>query len=146
MSVHAELVHDPLGLGAPGGSPLVEHQRLPHPDHRAAAGGFAGGGGAAAAAAGDDGAVLARGLPVAGAGGAVGALPRGVLAVVQAEEVPLRGAHPRGVCSGRRRRRGARGKKMVRSCTSEIDDLIRIPGSSHGSHLLRSTSTMATPP
>ena len=95
MSVHAELVHDPLRLAAPGGSPLVEHQRLPHPDHLAAGDGFAAGG----AAAGDDGAVLAGGLPVAGAGGAVGALPRGVLAVVQAEEVPLRGAHPRGVCS-----------------------------------------------
>jgi len=84
-------VHDPLGLGPAGGPALVEHQRLAHPDQRAGAVAAS-----AAAAAGDgDGAVLARGLPVAGARGAVGPLPRRVLAVVQAEEVPLAPAHAR---------------------------------------------------
>ena len=81
-------MHDPLRLAPLGGSPAVEHQRLAHPDH---------GGGASAAAAGDgDGAVLAGGLPVAGARGAVGALPRRVLAVAQVEEVPLLPAYARG--------------------------------------------------
>ena len=77
-------MHDPLGLAPAGRPALVEHQRLAHPDHGAGAGAAAGDG---------DGAVLAGGLPVAGARGAVGALPRRVLAVVQAEEVPLPAAH-----------------------------------------------------
>ena len=82
--VGAELVHDPLGLGSPGRSPAVEDERLAHADDRAAG-------------AGDD-AVLAGSLPVAGVRGAVGALAGGVLAVAQAEEVPLPAAHGGRIC------------------------------------------------
>jgi hypothetical protein len=71
-------VHDPLRLPPPGRPPPVEHQRLAHPHQRPV---FVGGGG--------DGAVLAGGLPVARSSGAVGAVAGGVLAVAQAEEVPL---------------------------------------------------------
>ena len=74
-------MHHPLRLPPLGRSAPVEHQRLAHPHHRRRI--------LAAVAAGDDGAVLAGGLPVAGARGAVGALPRRVLAVAQVEEVPL---------------------------------------------------------
>ena len=77
-------MHDPLRLAPLGGSPAVEHQRLAHPHHRGVL------------PAGDDGAVLAGGLPVARHGGAVGALPRRVLAVAQVEEVPLLPAYARG--------------------------------------------------
>ena len=83
--VEAELVHDPLRLPPLGRSAPVEHQRLAHPHHRRLI----------LATAGDDGAVLAGGLPVAGARGAVGALPRRVLAVAQVEEVPLLPTHER---------------------------------------------------
>jgi len=86
--LEAELVHDPLRLAPLGGSPAVEHQRLAHPHHRGAL--------PLPFAAGDDGAVLAGGLPVARRGGAVGALPRRVLAVAQVEEVPLLPAYARG--------------------------------------------------
>ena len=71
--VGAELVHEPLGLGSPGGSPSVEDERLARADDRAAGAG--------------DEAVLSGGLPVAGVRRAVGAVARRVLAVVQAEEV-----------------------------------------------------------
>jgi hypothetical protein len=86
--VEAELVHDPAGLDAVGGPAPVEDERLAHADD--------GGGGAAAAA---HLAVLARGLPVARPGGAVGARPRGVLAVPEAEEVPLGGRQLRHLCT-----------------------------------------------
>jgi hypothetical protein len=46
-----------------------------------------------------DDAVLTGGLPVAGLGGAVGAQPRRVLAVAEAEEVPLVRAQLRNVCN-----------------------------------------------
>ena len=72
--VEAELVHDPAGLDAVGGPPAVEDERLAHADDGAAAAHLA---------------VLARGLPVARLGGAVRARPRRVLAVPEAEEVPL---------------------------------------------------------
>nr|ACN34811.1 unknown [Zea mays] len=72
----AVLVHDPVGLGAPGRAALVEDERLLDADALA-------GGGVV------DGLVGAGGLPVAGAGGAVGADAVGVLAVPRAEEVVL---------------------------------------------------------
>jgi hypothetical protein len=84
VAVEAVLVEDPLGLLAARGASLVEDERLLHAEQRA-------GGGVEHLA------VLAGGLPVAGAGGAVGAHPRGVLAVAEAEEVPLALPHPRGV-------------------------------------------------
>lgn len=87
--VEAELVHDPAGLDAVGGSAPVEDERLAHADD-----------GAAAAAAAHL-AVLARGLPVARLGGAVGARPRRVLAVPEAEEVPLGGRQLRHLCEFR---------------------------------------------
>jgi len=74
--VEAELVHDPAGLDAVGGAALVEDERLPHADDAA--------GGRAAHLA-----VLAGGLPVPRLGGAVRARTRRVLAVPEAEEVPL---------------------------------------------------------
>ena len=84
-------MHDPLGLAAFGSTAAVEDERLAHADD---------GAGAGVAAAGD-GAVLAGGLPVAGACGAVGALPSGVLAVAQAEEIPLFSPNARRVCNGK---------------------------------------------
>ena len=84
VAVEAVLVEDPLGLLAARGASLVEDERLLHAEQGA-------GGGAEHLA------VLAGGLPVAGAGGAVGAHPRRVLAVAEAEEVPLALPHPRGV-------------------------------------------------
>lgn len=69
-------MHDPTGLDAVGGSVAVENQRLPHPHegtgsrmvHRP---------------------VLSRGFPVSSCRGPVGSEARGVLAVPEAEEVPL---------------------------------------------------------
>ena len=78
----AELVHDPAGLGAVGGAAGVEDEGLAHADDAGAASGRR------RPVAADD-AVFAGGLPVAGLGGAVGAQPRRVLAVAEAEEVPL---------------------------------------------------------
>ena len=78
-------MHDPAGLDAVGGPPAVEDERLAHADD-----------GAAAAAA--HLAVLAGGLPVARLGGAVGARPRRVLAVAEAEEVPLARRQLRHLC------------------------------------------------
>jgi hypothetical protein len=72
----AVLVHDPVGLGAPGRAALVEDERLLDADALA--------GGAVV-----DGLVGAGGLPVAGARRAVGADAVGVLAVARAEEVVL---------------------------------------------------------
>ncbi len=97
-----ELVHDPLGLAALGGAAAVEDERLAHADGGGGGGGggLAGGDGGAAG----DGAVLAGGLPVAGAGGAVGAVAGGVLAVAEAEEVPLLASHARRVCKQWRQR------------------------------------------
>jgi hypothetical protein len=83
--VEAELVHDPEGLDAVGGAPLVEDERLPHADDGAR--------GRAAHLP-----VLPRGLPVPGLGGAVRARPRRVLAVPEAEEVPLPRRQLRRVC------------------------------------------------
>jgi len=85
--LHAELVHDPAGLDAVGGAAAVEDEGLAHADD-----GAAGGLGVV------DDAVLAGGLPVAGLGGAIGAQPRRVLAVAEAEEVPLVRAQFRNVC------------------------------------------------
>jgi hypothetical protein len=82
LSVEAVLVEHPPGLLPARRAALVEDERLLHPQQRA-------GGGAEHLA------VLAGGLPVPGAGGAVGAQARGVLAVAQAEEVPLALPHPR---------------------------------------------------
>ena len=76
-------MEDPLGLLAARGASLVEDERLLHAEQGA-------GGGVEHLA------VLAGGLPVAGARGAVGALPRRVLAVAQVEEVPLLPAYARG--------------------------------------------------
>jgi len=78
--VEAELVHDPAGLDAVGGAALVEDERLPHADDGARRRRRAGAVHLA---------VLAGGLPVARLGGAVRARPRRVLAVPEAEEVPL---------------------------------------------------------
>jgi hypothetical protein len=90
--LEAELVHDPAGLDAVGGSPLVEHERLPHADDGAR--------GRASHLA-----VLARGLPVPGLGGAVRARSRRVLAVPEAEEVPLARRQLGSVCERRSRRK-----------------------------------------
>jgi hypothetical protein len=81
--VEAELVHDPAGLDAVGGPPAVEDERLAHAHDGAAAPHLA---------------VLARGLPVARPGGAVGPRPRRVLAVAEAEEVPLARRQLRHLC------------------------------------------------
>ena len=81
-------MHDPARLHALGRATLVEDERLLDADHggaAAAVGTRAGSGGGER-----DGLVGAGGLPVAGAGGAVGADAVGVLAVSRAEEVPLR--------------------------------------------------------
>ena len=77
----AVLVHDPVGALAAGGAAAVEDERLAEAVDAGVAG---------------DAAVLAGGLPVARRGGAVGALPRRVLAVAQVEEVPLLPAYARG--------------------------------------------------
>ena len=84
--VEAELMHDPAGLGAVGGAALVEYQRLPHADDGTRRGAA-------------DLPVLAGGLPVAGLGGAVRARPGRVLAVPEAEEVPLAGRQFRHLCT-----------------------------------------------
>ena len=65
------------GLGALGRAPLVEHEHLLDANHLGAGGGEG------------DGLVGAGGLPVARAGGAVGANAVGILTVPGAEEVPL---------------------------------------------------------
>jgi hypothetical protein len=72
----AVLVHDPVGLDAPGRLAPVEHEGLLDPDV------LAGGSG-------QDGLVGAGGLPVPGPGGAVGPGAVEVLALPRAEEVPL---------------------------------------------------------
>jgi len=72
----AVLVHDPGGAVASGRPASVEDERLLDADE-----------GACWARA--DEAVLARGLPVPGSGGAVGAVAAGVLAVEGREEEPL---------------------------------------------------------
>jgi hypothetical protein len=92
--LHPELVHHPAGLDAVGDAAAVEDEGLAH----AADGAVVAGGGGGPAAGGVDHAVLAGGLPVAGLGGAVGAQPRGVLLVAEAEEVPLIRAQLRHVC------------------------------------------------
>jgi hypothetical protein len=84
--VEAELVHDPAGLDAVGRPALVEHQSLPHADDGAR-------GGAAHLP------VLARRLPVSSLGGAVRSRTRRVLAVPEAEEVPLFGRQLRYICN-----------------------------------------------
>ena len=78
----AVLVHDPVGLDAPGRLAGVEHQRLL--DARRPG-----------AALGRDGLVGAGGLPVPPPGGAVGARAVGVLAAPRREEVPLLAAEQR---------------------------------------------------
>ena len=92
LALEAELVHDPAGLDAVGGAAAVEDEGLAHADNGVTAG--AGRGRPQAA----DDAVLAGGLPVAGPGGAVRAQPRRVLAVAEAEEVPLVCAQLRHIC------------------------------------------------
>ena len=72
----AVLVHDPVGLGALGRAPLVEHEHLLDADHLGAGGGEG------------DGLVGASGLPVAGAGGAVGADAVGILTVPRLKKYP----------------------------------------------------------
>jgi hypothetical protein len=84
VAVEAVLVQDPLGLLAARRPALVEDERLLHAEERA-------GGGVEHLA------VLPGGLPVPGAGGAVGTEARGVLAVAEAEEVPLALPHARRV-------------------------------------------------
>jgi hypothetical protein len=84
VSVESVLMEHPLCLLPARRAALVEDERLLHSQERA-------GGGA------DHLPVLAGGLPVARAGGTVGAQARGVLAVAQAEEVPLPLPHPGGV-------------------------------------------------
>nr|ACR34846.1 unknown [Zea mays] len=80
LGVEAVLVHDPSGLLSPGRPPRVEDERLLGADERLAP---------------EDVPVLARGLPVPGLRGPVGPQPRRVLAVLEAEEVPLLLPHPR---------------------------------------------------
>jgi hypothetical protein len=82
-------VHNPAGLDAVGRPPLVEDERLPHADDGARRRRRRG---AAHLA------VLAGGLPVSRLGGAVGARPRRVLAVAEAEEVPLARRQLRHLC------------------------------------------------
>ncbi|KAE8805147.1 NAC transcription factor [Hordeum vulgare] len=82
----AVLVHDPCHLGALGQAALVEDESLLDADALA-------GGGVM------DGLVGAGGLPVAAAGGAVGADAVRVLVVPRAEEVPLAVAVHRLGCS-----------------------------------------------
>ena len=69
-------MHDPFGFLALGCAAAVEDERLLHAHERVRAG------------VGDI-AILAGGLPVASVGGSVGAHASGVLAVPQAEEIPL---------------------------------------------------------
>ena len=87
----AELVHYPAGLAAVGCASGVEDEGLTHADDAGAASRRR------RPVAADD-AVFAGGLPVAGLGGAVGAQPRRILAVAEAEEVPLVRAQLRHVC------------------------------------------------
>ena len=89
---HAKFMHDPVGFDAVGGAAAVEDKGLAHADD----GGAAVGGGVQLGVVDD--AVLAGGLPVAGLGGAVRAEPRRVLAVAEAEEVPLVRAQLRHIC------------------------------------------------
>jgi len=84
LVVEAVLVHDPAGLATPGGPPRVEDERLLQADEGLAP---------------EDLPVLARRLPVAGLGGLVRPQPRRVLAVLDAEEVPLLLPHRRPICT-----------------------------------------------
>jgi hypothetical protein len=79
LALEPVLVHHPRRLLPTGRAAEVEHERLLHADEHVAAA--------------EDLLVPAGGLPVAGGGGAVGAHPRRVLAVLVAEEVPLLLAH-----------------------------------------------------
>lgn len=72
----AKLMHDPTSLDAVGGSVAVENQRLSHP-HEGTGSGIV------------HLPVLSRGFPVSRCCGPVGSKARGVLAVPEAEEVPL---------------------------------------------------------
>ena len=86
LAVEAVLVHDPAGLLALGRPPRVEDERLLGADEHLAA------------VAPEDILVLARGLPVPGLRGPVRPQPRRVLAVLEAEEVPLLLPHLRQRC------------------------------------------------
>jgi hypothetical protein len=86
-------VHDPRRLASARRAARVEDERLLHADEHAA--------GTTATAA-EDLLVLPRGLPVPAGGGAVGAHPRRVLAVLVAEEEPLLLAHLSLACMQRR--------------------------------------------
>lgn len=81
---HSELMHDPVGLLPLGSSSMVEHERLPHAHHRPPPLHLP---------------VLPGGLPVSGHGGAVGPLPRRVLAIPQVVEVPHLAAHTCHLCN-----------------------------------------------
>ena len=76
ISLEAILVHDPVSFLALGCSAAVEDERLLHAHHGVRAGVY-------------DIAVLAGGLPIACLGGSIGAHACGVLAVPQAEKIPL---------------------------------------------------------
>ena len=86
--METELVHHPVGLGALGSSPHVEHKRLLHPNQLLIILVVA-----AASIAGrlqvEDLPVLAGGLPVSLLGGSVGSHSRRVFHVLVAEEVPF---------------------------------------------------------
>lgn len=82
VGLESVLVHDPVRLPAVGCSAPVEDERLPHADDD----GPGPGGGRRR----QHRLVPAGGLPEAGGRGAVGPRPAGVLAVLVAEEVPLR--------------------------------------------------------
>lgn len=69
-------MHDPFGFLALGCAAAVEDERLLHAHHGVRAGVY-------------DIAVLAGGLPIACLGGSIGAHACGVLAVPQAEKIPL---------------------------------------------------------
>lgn len=83
--LHPVLVHHPLRLPALGRPPLVEHERLAHPHQRASPRRH-------------HWPVLPRRLPVPGHRSPVRPLPRRVLAVLEAEEVPLPRPHRRRHC------------------------------------------------
>ena len=87
VGLESVLVHDPVALPAVGGPALVKHQRLPHADDDPAAAAAPAGPGARRR---QHRLVPAGGLPESGRRGAVGPRPAGVLAVLVAEEVPLR--------------------------------------------------------
>lgn len=133
LALETVLMHDPVALLSLGSSPPVEDESLLHPDQRAGLGAV-------------NLPVLPRGLPVPGLSGPVRPQPRRVLPVTEAVEVPFLLPHLRLLYKPQLTNPKTRGRRKSTSHYLFMrNDPWLLPGSSQGSHLLRSTSAMARP-